>query len=174
MCGIYDANFGKCKEFEAELYYSHWRQIFFLFWEEQTIYIEKDKENKEFKIANVTDISKGFYQKPILLPSLIQCIRLVVCNLFLINQNIFLCALLHNITRNAVVYDEPNMFDLNWLGLVILCIYYARQTHEICQVLPYLVDFKAPGELWNPLSKTVVSICMSISEWKTCKHLKWL
>ena len=43
----------------------------------------------------------------------------------------------------------------NWLGLVNSCIYYAHQTHEIYQVQPYSVDFKAPREHWNPLSKTV-------------------
>ena len=59
----------------------------------------------------------------------------------------------------------------NWLGLVKRCIYYALQTHKIYQVLPYSVDFKAPGELWNQLSKTVLSKCSSISN--TCKHLKW-
>ena len=32
----------------------------------------------------------------------------------------------------------------NWLGLVNSCIYYAHQTPEIYQVLPYSVDFKAP------------------------------
>ena len=32
----------------------------------------------------------------------------------------------------------------NWLGLVD--IYYARQAREIYQVLPYLVDLKAPVE----------------------------
>ena len=32
----------------------------------------------------------------------------------------------------------------NWLGLENSCIYYACQTHEIYQVLPYSVDFKAP------------------------------
>ena len=45
----------------------------------------------------------------------------------------------------------------NWLSLVNSCIYNACQTHEIYQVLPYSVDFKAPGALWNPLSKTVLS-----------------
>ena len=45
----------------------------------------------------------------------------------------------------------------NWLGLVNSYIYYAHQTHEINQVLPYSVDFKAPVELWDPLSKTVSS-----------------
>ena len=44
-----------------------------------------------------------------------------------------------------------------WLGIVNSCVYCARQTREIYQVLPYLVDLKAPGELWNPLSKTVYS-----------------
>ena len=45
------------------------------------------------------------------------------------------------------------------IGLENCCIYYAHQTHEIYQVLPYSVDFKTPGELWNPLSKTVLSKC---------------
>ena len=35
----------------------------------------------------------------------------------------------------------------NWPGLVNSCVYYAQKTHEIYQVLPYSVDFKAPGEL---------------------------
>ena len=43
----------------------------------------------------------------------------------------------------------------NWLGLVNNCIYYARQTHEIYQVLPQ-VYFKAPEELWNPFSKAAL------------------
>ena len=47
----------------------------------------------------------------------------------------------------------------NWLGLVNNCIYYACHTYEIYQVLSYSVDFKAPGEIWNPLSKTVLSDC---------------
>ena len=47
----------------------------------------------------------------------------------------------------------------NWLGLVSSCVYYALQTPEIYQILPYSEDFKAPGEFWNPLSKTVLSIC---------------
>ena len=34
----------------------------------------------------------------------------------------------------------------NWLRLVNSCVYYAHQTHEIYQVLPYSVDFKAPRE----------------------------
>ena len=33
----------------------------------------------------------------------------------------------------------------NWLGPVNTCIYYARLTHEIYQVLPNLMDLKAPG-----------------------------
>ena len=43
----------------------------------------------------------------------------------------------------------------NWLGLVSSCIYYAHQTCEIYQVVPYSVNFKATWELWNPLSITV-------------------
>ena len=42
----------------------------------------------------------------------------------------------------------------NWLGLVNICVYHAHHSHEFYQVLPYSVGFKAPGELWNPLSKT--------------------
>ena len=29
----------------------------------------------------------------------------------------------------------------NWLRVVKICNYYARQTREICQVLLYLMDF---------------------------------
>ena len=32
----------------------------------------------------------------------------------------------------------------NWTGLVNSWVYYAHQTHEIDQVMPYSVDFKAP------------------------------
>ena len=45
----------------------------------------------------------------------------------------------------------------NLSGLVHSCIYHAHQTREIYQVLPYSVDFKAPDQLWNPTSKTVLS-----------------
>ena len=31
----------------------------------------------------------------------------------------------------------------NWLGLVNSYIYYAHETHEVSQVLPYSVDFRA-------------------------------
>ena len=44
----------------------------------------------------------------------------------------------------------------NCIGLVNNCVYYARQTREIYQVLPYSMNLKAPVELWNPLSKTVL------------------
>ena len=49
----------------------------------------------------------------------------------------------------------------NWLGLVNSCVYYAHQTREIYQipVLTSAVDFKAPDELWNPLSTTILSRC---------------
>ena len=50
----------------------------------------------------------------------------------------------------------PKTFE-NWLSLVKSCVYYAHQTCEIYQLLPYLVDLKIPLELWNPLSKTVLS-----------------
>ena len=52
----------------------------------------------------------------------------------------------------------------NWPGLVNSSIYYASQTHEIYQVLPYSVNFKAPRELWNPLSETVLIKCSFISK----------
>ena len=45
----------------------------------------------------------------------------------------------------------------NWLGPVNSCVYYAYHTGEIYLVLPYSMAFKAPGELWNPMSKTVLS-----------------
>ena len=38
-----------------------------------------------------------------------------------------------------------------------ICNYDFDQIHEIYQVLPYSVDFKAPQELWNPLNKTLLS-----------------
>ena len=50
----------------------------------------------------------------------------------------------------------------NWPSVINSSVYYAHQTHESYQVLPYSVDFKAPGELWNPLSKTVFSKCSFI------------
>ena len=50
----------------------------------------------------------------------------------------------------------PETYE-NWFDIVNSCIYYIHQTHEIYQVLPYSVDFKTPGELWNRLSKTVLS-----------------
>ena len=60
-------------------------------------------------------------------------------------------------------------------SLVNSCVYYARQTCEIYQILPYSVDFKAPAELWNLLSKIVLSKCSftwnkgSVSIWKDPK-----
>ena len=45
----------------------------------------------------------------------------------------------------------------NWLSLVNRFVDYAHQTRGIYQVLPYSMDFKAIGELWNPPSKTVLS-----------------
>ena len=55
----------------------------------------------------------------------------------------------------------PKTYE-NWLGLVNSHIYYAHQTHEIYQLLPYSVDFQAPRELWNPLSEAVLSKCCFI------------
>ena len=45
----------------------------------------------------------------------------------------------------------------NWLGLANSCIHYAHQTCQIYRVQPYWMDFKASKELWNPLSKAVLS-----------------
>ena len=52
----------------------------------------------------------------------------------------------------------------NWLGVVNICFYYAHETREIYQALSYSVEFKAPGEPRNLLSKTVLSRCSSISK----------
>ena len=66
----------------------------------------------------------------------------------------------------------------NWLSLVNSCIYYSLQTCEIYQVLPYSLDFKAPGELWNPLNKRVRSKCSFIwnrgpvNIWNDCEAQK--
>ena len=48
----------------------------------------------------------------------------------------------------------PKMCE-NWLSLVNHCIYYAHQICKIYQVLPYPVDSKAIGKLWNPLFMAV-------------------
>ena len=53
----------------------------------------------------------------------------------------------------------------NWLGLVNSCIYYVHQTHEIFELLPYLLDFKASWKFWNPVSETVLNKCSFI--WNT-------
>ena len=47
----------------------------------------------------------------------------------------------------------------NYQGLVNSCVYYARETRESYQVLPYSIDLKAAVEIWNQLSKTVFSKC---------------
>ena len=52
---------------------------------------------------------------------------------------------------------QDHLWELAWSCHVNICVYDVRQTREIYQLLPYSVDFKAPGELWNPLSKTVLS-----------------
>ena len=44
-----------------------------------------------------------------------------------------------------------------WPIFVNSCVYYACQTCEIYLVMHYPVDFKAPGEIWNQLSKSVLS-----------------
>ena len=55
------------------------------------------------------------------------------------------------------------------------CMYYAHQTCEIYQIMPHL----APGKLWNPRSKTVLSKCSFIwnkgpvNIWNDHKAQKW-
>ena len=61
----------------------------------------------------------------------------------------------------------------NWLGLVNSYIDYAHQTHKIYQVMSNSLDFKAPGEHWNPLSKMLLCKCNWNLEWGTGEHLKW-
>ena len=48
----------------------------------------------------------------------------------------------------------------NWLSLVNNCVYYACQSHEIYRAPPYSVDFKAPGELWDPLRQYLVNMVL--------------
>ena len=48
------------------------------------------------------------------------------------------------------------------LGLVKSFVYYVHQTRGIYQVQHNSVDFEAPGELWNALSKTVLGKCSYI------------
>ena len=63
--------------------------------------------------------------------------------------------------EKLVRFAKPDTCE-NWLGLVKSCVYYAHQTHEIYQLLLFPVDFKARGELWNLLNKTVHSKCSFI------------
>ena len=58
--------------------------------------------------------------------------------------------------------DMPESCE-NWLGLVNICAYFARQIPEIYYVQPYSVAFNAPWELWNPFGKTVLSKSSSMS-----------
>ena len=66
----------------------------------------------------------------------------------------------------------------NRIDPVNSCVYYARQTREIYQVLPYSVDLKAPMELWNPMSKAVLSSFIwnkgPVNIWKYRKAQKYL
>ena len=62
----------------------------------------------------------------------------------------------HKAVFNLGQFAMPETCE-NWLDLVNSCAHHARQTHGIFQVLPYLMDFKVLGELWNPLSRTVLS-----------------
>ena len=45
----------------------------------------------------------------------------------------------------------------SWLSLENSCIYYVRQNHEIYQVLPYTVDFRAPQERERDIK--FISLC---------------
>ena len=48
----------------------------------------------------------------------------------------------------------------NWLGLVNIYIYFAHQTHEICQILPYSVDFKASGGFEIRIKQYLVNVVL--------------
>ena len=50
----------------------------------------------------------------------------------------------------------------NWLSLVNSCIYSAHQSHCIYQALPYSADFKASGELWNPLRQYLGNVVLFV------------
>ena len=62
-----------------------------------------------------------------------------------------------------------------WFGHVNSYVYCACQTHEIYQVLPYSMEFKAPVRFWNPLSNAVLDKCSFIwnegpvNIWNACK-----
>ena len=60
----------------------------------------------------------------------------------------------------------------NWLSLVNSCVYDARQTHEIYQVLLYSVDFRAPGGtdinaimLCSPSANSTNNFSIAIQMW---------
>ena len=53
-----------------------------------------------------------------------------------------------------------------WLGPGNSCVYYACQTLEIYQILPYSVDFKASGKPWNWLRLYLVNVVYWIWIWK--------
>ena len=55
------------------------------------------------------------------------------------------------------------------LGLANSYVYHAWKTQETYQVLPYMVNLKAPVRDWNPLSKTVYG--KSISFRKKTRHV---
>ena len=61
----------------------------------------------------------------------------------------------------------------NRLVVVKSCVYYTRRTREICQILPYAVDFKAPDGLWNPLGeKITLSKCSFSMEFGISEYFK--
>ena len=58
----------------------------------------------------------------------------------------------------------------NWLGRVNSCVYYARQTREIYQLLPYWMILKLPGAL----KSTVFSKCSFIWNKGSVNILRWV
>ena len=78
----------------------------------------------------------------------------------LLYANLFIHQSINSNVKNSENLPCPKIVKL--ACLVDNWIYCACQTCEIYQVLLYWVDFKAPFELWNPLSKTVVSKCIFI------------
>ena len=45
--------------------------------------------------------------------------------------------------KNKTIYHARDLW--NWVALINNCVYYARQTHVFYHLLPYSVDFQAPG-----------------------------
>ena len=69
-----------------------------------------------------------------------------MCNIGLLSKNLHINA--YTVSKIITICHAQDLWNLT--GLVDSCVYYAFQTREIYQVLPYSMNFKAPGEFWNP------------------------